>query len=231
VNTLKEIDHRLELVEVLKVLLFEKTMETLEVKHLQKILNEDFWIFGEQFRLFSNTEGSLKKVLIDYAKKILEIKDPELNSKPNGEVDLFLTRTEPVTETKQKNIIVEIKRPSKKLGKKEFDQIEKYMRGIKDQGICNGNNQYWEFYLVGNDYDDYIKDKLEQIRPLGEIDRGLVITMGDNKFKIYVRKWSDILEVEWGTKMKYLKDKLQIESKLKCIGSSQNIVDKISKNK
>jgi hypothetical protein len=35
----------------------------------------------------------------------------------------------------------------------------------------------------------------------------------DGRFKIYVRKWSDILEVEWGNKMQFLKDKLQLEAK------------------
>ena len=213
VKTIKEIDHRLDVLEKLKILLFTYTKETLEVKHLQKVLDENFWIFGEQFRLFSSTEGALKKVLARYAKDILGIEDADLDSQPSGEVDLFLTRTDATSATMQKNIIIELKRPSNKLGKDEFDQIEKYMREIKKQGICNGVNQYWEFYLIGNEYDDYIEDKIKQAKAFGESERGLVIVMNDFQFKVYVRKWSDILEVEWGSKMIYLKEKLEIQPK------------------
>jgi len=227
INTIKEIDHRLDIIEKLKILLYNYKKETLEVKHLQKILDKNFWIFGEQFRLFSSTEGALKKVLADYATEILCIKNPVLNTHPKGEVDLFLTKTESPNDKKQENIIVEIKRPSKKLNKACFDQIEKYMRNIKKQNICNGKNQYWEFYLIGNDYDDYIEDKIKQMKSLGEQERGLVAAMEDYRFKIYIRKWSDILEVEWGAKMKYLKEKLEIKAKQNNYKNPADIVESV----
>jgi len=227
IKTIKEVDHRLDIIHKLKVLLFEFKKETLEVNHLQKVLDKDFWIFGEQFRLFSSTEGALKKVLIDYAKNILRIEDPELNSQPKGEVDLFLIKSDTVKETKQENVIVEIKRPSKKLTKTEFDQIEKYMSSIKKQDICNGSNQYWKFYLIGNSFNDYIEDKIEAMKNLGEQEKGLVVMMNDHKFKIYVRKWSDILEVEWTSKMNYLKERLQIQTKNNITTSPSEIVNNI----
>lgn len=197
----------------MKFLISEHEKETLEVKHIQKILDENFWLFGEQFRLFSSTEGAIKNVLLKYAKEILEIKDPELVSSPNGEVDLFLTKTESIGEINQQNIIAEIKRASKKLGKKEFDEIEGYMENIVKENLCNGENQYWEFYLIGKDYDDHIKNKIDSAKNHGQKEKGLCFDINDGRVKIYVRKWSDILEVEWGIKMKYLKEKLQIQAK------------------
>lgn len=213
IKTIKEVDHRLEVIDKLKVLISEYETETLEVKHIQKILDDNFWIFGEQFRLFSSTEGSLKNVLLSYAKEILGIEDPELSTSPTGEVDLFLTKSEWCGECRQRNIIVEIKRASKTLKKAEYDQIEGYMERIKAESICNGENQYWEFYLIGKDYDQHIADKIDSAKNHGEKDRGLCHNVKDGKIKIYVRKWSDILEVEWGNKMRYLKDKLLIESR------------------
>ena len=213
IKTIKEIDHRLEVIDKLQILISDHKKETLEVMHLQKILDENFWLFGEQFRLFSSTEGPLKKVLVDYAKEILKIKNPELETNPNGEVDLFLTKTEQTSETKQLNIIVEIKRPSKDIGKKEYDQMYEYMNSIKDQALCNSGNQYWEFYLIGKNYDSIIENNIESAKNHGQQDRGLCYNIKDGKFKIYVRKWSDILQVEWGTKMKFLKEKLQIQAK------------------
>ena len=213
VATIREIDHRLDVIDKLEVLFADHPKETLEVKHLQKILDENFWIFGEQFRLFSTTEGALRNTLSNYAKDILDIEEPELIDNPSGELDLFLTKTEAANEACQRNIIVELKRASKVLGKKEYDQIEGYMEQIQTQSLCNGNNQYWEFYLIGKDYNQHIEGKIETAKSYGESKRGLCHNSNDGRFKIYVRKWSDILEVEWKSKMKYLKDKLEIRSK------------------
>lgn len=212
IKTIKEIDHRLEVVDKLKFLISEHEKETLEVKHLQKILDENFWLFGEQFRLFSSTEGALKNVLVDYAKTILGIEDPKLENNPSGEVDLFLTKTESIGDHHQQNTIVEIKRASKNLGKTEYDQIEMYMEKIIAENLCNGDNQYWEFYLIGKDYGDHIKNKIDSAKNHGEASRGLCYNIKDGRVKIYVRKWSDVLEVEWGSKMKFLRDKLQIQT-------------------
>lgn len=213
IRTIKEIDHRLEVLEKLKVLISEYEKKTLEVKHIQKILNQNFWIFGEQFRLFSTTEGALKNILIKYAKEVLKIEDPELETQPNGEVDLFLIKSENYNEV-QKNIIVELKRASIVLTEeKEYKQITDYRKKVLEQSLCNGENQYWEFYLIGKDYDQGIKDLIENSKQHGEKEKGLSLNINDGRVKVYVRKWSDILEAEWGTKMKYLKEKLQIEAK------------------
>lgn len=225
VATIREIDHRLDVINKLEVLFADHPKETLEVKHLQKILDENFWIFGEDFRLFRTTEGALRNTLTDYAKDILGIEDPELVDNPSGELDLFLTKTEAANEVCQRNIIVELKRASKVLGKKEYDQIEGYMEKIRTQPLCNGANQYWEFYLVGKDYDSHISDKIETAKLHGESKRGLCLNSREGRFRIYVRKWSDILEVEWKSKMKYLKDKLDIESK-----QAQATPDEITKS-
>lgn len=227
IKTIKEIDHRLEVLENLKILISEHEEKTLEVKHIQKILDQNFWLFGEQFRLFSTTEGALKNTLIRYAKEILEIEDPELQTEPNGEVDLFLTKSEDYNGT-QKNIIIELKRASIVLTEeKEYKQINDYRKKILDQNLCNGENQYWEFYLIGKDYDKGIKELIENSKQHGEKEKWLSLNINYWRVKIYVRKWSDILEAEWGTKMKYLKEKLQIEAKK---SKSENNVDEIVSN-
>ena len=113
----------------------------------------------------------------------------------------------------QRNIIVELKRASKVIGKTEYDQIEGYMEQIQTQSLCNGKNQFWEFYLIGKDYNSHIEGKIETAKSYGEYKRGLCHYSNDGRFRIYVRKWSDILEVEWRSKLKYLDEKLKIQSK------------------
>lgn len=230
VKTIKEIDHRLEVLNTLEVLISEYEKETLEVRHIQKILNDNFWLFGEQFRLFSSTEGALKNVLAKYAKEILGIEDPDLTTNPNGEVDLFLTKTENIGAY-TKNIIVEIKRASIKLNKnKEYAQIDNYKDKILEQNLCNGVNQFWEFYLIGKDYDYGISELIESAQNHGEKQRGLTINSKDGRIKVYVRKWSDILVVEWGEKMKYLKTKLEIQAKQKKSNPEEMVNDIINKH-
>ncbi|TSC52315.1 MAG: hypothetical protein LiPW41_526 [Parcubacteria group bacterium LiPW_41] len=230
IKTIKEIDHRLEVLEKLKILISEHEKETLEVKHIQKILDQNFWLFGEQFRLFVTTEGALKNVLVKYAKEILEIEDPELQTEPNGEVDLFLTKLEDYNGI-QKNIIIELKRASIVLTEgKEYKQINDYRKKVLEQSLCNGENQYWEFYLIGKEYDQGIKELIENAKQHGEKDKGLSLNINDGKVKIYVRKWSDILEVEWGTKMKHLKEKLQIEAKKSKTENVDEIVREVISN-
>ena len=229
IKTIKEVDHRLEVINSLKSIIFENKKETLEVKHIQKILDENFWIFGEQFRLFSTTEGPLHKTLMEYAKKILNIENATIETDSKKELDLFLTKQEVVGDNKQKNIIVELKRPSITLGKKEYDQLETYMETIMKEDVCNGENQSWEFYLIGNDYDEHILNKIDSSANHGERERGLCQNNKNGKIKIYVRKWSDILEVEWSSKMQYLKEKLQIQAK-KLPTSSEQITENILRN-
>ena len=67
-------------------------------------------------------------------------------------MDIFMVRQDLQNNT-MKNIVVELKSPSVKLGKKEFDQVVKYFGVILKQSEFNASNMIWEFYLVGNDLD------------------------------------------------------------------------------
>jgi hypothetical protein len=224
IKTIKEVDHRLNVVDDLSVMLSDHEKETLEVEHVQKLLDENFWLFGEQFRLFSSTEGALHKKLREYAKEILGIDPKEITSKSRKELDLFLTKTE-TSQGLQRNVVVELKRMSVKLREEhEYAQIKRYCNEILAQAICNGTNQCWEFYLIGKDYDAGIAGLITNAASRGESNRGLVHWDKEGRVKIYVRKWSDVLEVEWGEKMKYLKEKLQMQLSDKTTGTPTKLV-------
>lgn len=228
VITIKEIDYRLQVLNDLEKLLFEYRKSTLEVKHLQKVLNANPWLFGEQFRLFRNTEGALHKTLFDYAKSILNIDNPEIITDSRKEVDLFLVKTNEENEYTKRNIIVEIKRPSVILGQKEYGQIKDYALTVRKEPSCNGNNIYWEYYLIGDSYDDVVDGEIKSASVHGEHSRGLTYNPDGGRLKIYVRKWSDILQTEWGYKMKYLKEKLMIKAKKFNLSNSPSIAKRYS---
>lgn len=214
IKTVREVDHRINVIASLEEILFDHEREktTKEVVHLQSVLDSNFWIFGEEYRLFQSAEGSIKKTLDRFKDEILHKEDEEIQTESRKEMDLFLTKQE-ISGSKTTCIIVEIKRPSVKLKKKEYDQIDQYMETVLGESSCNGNNIEWRFYLIGNDYDEHIEGKITSASSWGEQDKGLTHRVKDGRVKLYVRKWSDILNVEQKSKYKYLKDKLQAESK------------------
>jgi hypothetical protein len=208
IRTVKEVDHRVQVIEAMEEILFdaERRKTTKEVEHLQKILDENFWIFGDEFRLFSTTEGPVKKTLEKYKNEILHKENEKILTESKKELDLFISKYD-VVGNKHTGVVVEIKRPSIRLGKKEFDQLEEYMLTIIKEPSCNGNNMEWFFYLIGNDYDDYIQDKIRNSN-LGEQDKGLVYRDNSKNVKYYIRKWSDIINVDQKSRYKFLREKL-----------------------
>jgi hypothetical protein len=231
-HTIKEIDDRLNVLTVLEEILFDrdKSKYTREVDHLQKILDANFWIFGENYRLFSSTEGSIKNTLVKFKNEILRKEDEEVKTKSRKELDLFLTKSEQ-TSGELRNIIIEIKRPSVKLGKKELDQIKSYMETILKEASCNGSKIIWVFYLIGCDYDDYIKGEINTNKGWGEKSNGLAFYNEERDAKLYVKKWSDIINVEQKSRYKYLQDKLNVELKKTDGKNVDEVVDGVLKNK
>jgi len=213
-GTIKEIDERLNVLNILEEILLNSDINqyTKEVDHLQKVLDENFWIFGEGYRLFASTEGSIKNTLIKFKNEILRKDDEEIKTNSKKELDLFLTKCEHTTDLLD-SVVVEIKRPSVKLKKKELDQIKEYMQTILSEPSCNGEKNRWTFYLIGCDYDDYIKKEIKTNKGWGEESQGLAFYDEEHHAKLYVRKWSDIINVEQKSRFKYLQDKLQIKLK------------------
>lgn len=234
IDTIQEIDYRLQTLDDLENLVYDpdKYKDTLEVKHLQKILDKDFWIFGEEFRLVSSTEGAIKNTINKFVSKVLEIKNYDTESKSKKEVDLFLSkkiiRRNPDKTSEVHNIVVELKRPSVKLGKQELDQISEYKRNILEDPVCKGENIHWTFILVGRDFsdDEVIADAIENMRNHGEASRGLVEYIQKKNCKTYVRKWSDIINCELRPQYEYLKKQLKIEQRNPSEETQEEIVSR-----
>lgn len=214
IRTTKDIERRIDTIASLEQLLFDPVMktQTLEVKHLQKILDDNFWIFGEEYRLFATTEGSIRKTLIRLAKDVLKIDPDEILTSSKKELDLLLIKEDRLTGV-LRNIVVEIKRPSVTLGKKELDQILQYKDDILKEPSCNGDGLEWEFILIGDSYDEHIADAIETVKTWGEKRRGLVQNLDAKRTKVYVRKWSDVINGDLKTKYKALFDQLQLQEK------------------
>lgn len=213
-KTIKLLCDRQKVIQALKEIVFNKEFNSYEVTHVQELVENHYWIFGEQYNLITSAEPDFELALKGMIKaetgmeEEIHIEHPDKNK----EMDIYMLRQDrqgKVTE----NVVVELKRPKIKLGEKELSQVKKYMRVIKDTPRFNAGNVKWTFYLVGNEFDKshYISGELESHKHLGE--QHLVHCQDDGLTKIYVLKWSEIFD-DYSKRHDFLMEHLKLEEKL-----------------
>ena len=205
ITTINLINTRLLILDSLKKIVFHDDLKANERDHLQKYIEKHYWIFGEEYRMVCAEEVKFEEALRRYVYLLRGISEKKYISHPDKykEMDLFLAGTD-FRDGKPHNLIVEIKNPTtiKKLGDKEVGQIKQYIDVILKQEEFNDHNEFWSFYLIGQDYDDIVR------KDIRNFETGL-LRDSDNHC-LYVKKWSEITnEVE--RRLKYLLDKLKIQ--------------------
>jgi len=209
VKTINLINNRYKVVEILRLLVFKKSLKTNERDHIQKIIEEgNYWIFGEQYHLVSKDEN-FQKALEKYTYLLDRdgTKPKFTGTAKRKRMDIFLCQRWKNTEN-IKNVIVELKSPSVNLGSKELLQVEKYKTTILKEPRFNSKAAIWDFILVGNKFDSssYIEGQIKNAKHHGE--RSLVYNV-DN-FKIYVKTWSEIID-EFDIAHEFLNKKLKLD--------------------
>jgi hypothetical protein len=209
IKTINIVKDRYKIIKQLKELVFNEGLGANERDHIQKIVECHYWIFGEQYYLISAAEPRFEEVLRRFiylmrgdGKKV-KIDHPDKNK----EMDIFLCKQNKMLDTVE-NIVVELKHPKVKLGDKELNQVKGYLDVIIKQDDFNGNNIFWNFYLVGNSFDTSgrIERELENSKTHGE--RSLAFKT--DRYRIYVKKWSEVF-TELECRYKYLEDSLEVE--------------------
>lgn len=209
ISTINLIRDRFKAIEEFQRLVFDKSLKANEPDHIQKFVEKHYWIFGEQYHLVTAAEPKFEEALRRY---IYLLSDEKVDVKiahpdKNKEMDIFMVRQDLQNDI-IKNIVVELKNPKVRLGKKQLDQVDKYLSVILSQDEFNASNMFWEFYLVGNGFDGsgYIKRQFENAKAHGE--KSLVFKT--DRYKIYVKTWSEIF-TEFELRHKFLNDKLELE--------------------
>lgn len=209
-KTIKLIQDRYKAVAELKELVFNPDLKANEVDHLQKMIENHFWLFGEEYSLVTAEEPDFEEALRRYI-YILQDDDEEVKIESENkrkQMDIFAVRRN-LNNGKIQNIVVELKHPTNvKLGKKQLDQVQLYMQTIMQEKRFNNYDEEWNFYLVGTEFDKsrYIENSMKNVKEKNE--KSLVWEV-DN-YKIYVKKWSEIFS-DFEIKHNFLQDKLQLQ--------------------
>jgi Histidine kinase-, DNA gyrase B-, and HSP90-like ATPase len=204
--------NRLDFLEGLKTLVFnaDAKRQTRERTQLHKMLEVESWLFGDEWTLTASDQ-TLRRVLHKHLRLLGEHVSYE-NSMPAsqqaGKVlipDLVLSGSASSYSKSREYLVIELKRPSVTLGKVELDQIEGYARAITKDEQFTQTDVTWDFWLIGNDYDEYIKDKLES--PGNPHGCALVA----RTYRIHVRSWAEIIR-EAEHRLRYVQQALDASS-------------------
>ncbi|MCB0410139.1 MAG: hypothetical protein KDD29_07955, partial [Flavobacteriales bacterium] len=229
IKALRLVHDRLIVLNKLKELVFKHELKANEVNHLQKVIEEHYWILGEEYNFVCSAEVKFEEALRRY---IYVLRGEDVKTKiehPDKlkEVDIFVTGQD--YRNGIHNIIIELKSPTsvKKLTNLQLGQIEKYKSTILAIDEFNDLSCQWSFYLIGQDYDTDISEKIDSAKNHGL--KNLVIQ--SKNYKIFVFKWSEIInDVE--IRLRWLNEKLQVErEKLTNESTSaQQIIEDLKSN-
>lgn len=228
----KLIEDRQKVIQGLKELVFNKDMYAKEVPHIQNVVENHYWLFGEQYNLITAAEPdftyALKGLILATTGKDEDV-DIDHEDK-NKEMDIFMIRQDRKGDVTE-NVVVELKRPTVALGETQLSQVKKYLQVIRKDDRFNMGKVKWTFYLVGNKFNTsgFLEGELENNRNHGE--QHLVYWVDNGMTKIYVLKWSEIFD-EFSKRHEYLLDKLNLEEELwlKQHDNADNVVDNIVYN-
>lgn len=209
VETAHFISERVAILEVLKKVVFDPDLRkhVKERGQLDKLIQSNTWLFGENFHITLHEAGLtrvMNRVSEEIGKKRKKSKPVKTRKGKTGRVDTLLGRSVPHPDAEKKEfLVVELKAPKIKLGKKEADQIENYALSLAKQPDFAGTNTEWSFFLIGTEYNDYVQAKItEDHRPTG-------IYYTKDGVKVWVKSWAEIIRACEG-RIAFIQDKLNV---------------------
>lgn len=212
ISSAKVVANRLDFLMGLENLLFDKDSKKklLERDQLHKILEQEAWIFSEEFSL-AGSEQRLEEVLALHLKHLGEREDVDdpvlLSNGKQGRIDLMLSKTTQPRDGEYDYLVVELKRPSQKIDDTVVPQIERYAIAVASDPRFNGQKCRWTFLLISNEMDDYAKSRAEQRGwPRGKLSDNAKLNI-----TVWAKTWAEIIG-DARTKLRFINSQLDYEA-------------------
>ncbi len=211
VGAMKKVTDRLRYIRGLQEMLFDTEIasEVLERAHLHDIIGSEPWLFGEEYALHVSDQGLTKllgahsEMLGRDAAATKPVRDAEGRIR---RVDFMFARALEHNRNSREHLVVEIKRPTVKLGEDELRQVERFARTVAGDSRFDADATNWDFLLVSNEMDDYVYDRGNQ----PDKPPGLAFETPDRRLRVWVKRWNTIL-AEAAHRMKFVRDQLQYD--------------------
>ena len=193
----KLVTDRLQFLAGLQELLFqpESKRDLKERTQLHRMLENETWVFGEEYLLTSSDEN-LNTVL---RKHIGRLRPPPKGKKPKpapvlrddgsqAVIDLLLAREVPAyARTRREFLVVELKRPSQKIDLDVHGQIQSYALAVASDERFDTRNTHWTFLAVSNEMTP------EAARTVRQKDKAYGFFHEEDNLKIGLVTWSELL--------------------------------------
>ncbi len=212
IHASKEVADRLEFLQGLQAVLFDPlTKKTFkERSQLQKILIHNTWLFGETYNLMVDDQ-SLNTVLEAHIKELgredligTAEDHVEIEGKERGIVDLMLGQASRRGEGLE-HLVVELKRPSVKVGMDEVKQIKEYAFSVIQDARFDKKKTRWQFIVVSNEISEYaLMDSSSSNLPEGCL-------WEKDGSQIWIKTWGEIIN-ECRGRIQFFQEKLQYEA-------------------
>jgi hypothetical protein len=201
---------RIAVVKTLRHMVFDPKhrQTTKERGELDVLVRDNTWIFGENFHM-TMPEAGLTKIM-DRVSEELALKRAsrsrtrKLDGKI-GRVDSFMGREVPKGNRQHREyLLVELKRPSTIVGRKELDQLEDYVTAIVNQPDYVNTTTTWNFYLATTEYSDVVAPRINQA------DRAPGLYLDGENYKVWVKPWGELIR-DCEARLDFVQEKLRVE--------------------
>ncbi|WP_428699496.1 ATP-binding protein [Stappia sp.] len=205
------VSDRLKFVHGLEALLFDvdSKIHLKERSQLHRMIAENnTWLFGEEFSLTVD-DKSLSEVLRKHQEVIgldtvIDRPVKTIDGKV-GIVDLMLSRAVPQSRVEEReHLVVELKRPSVKIGADEITQTKKYAFSIAEDERFRHVKTRWSFWVISNDLDAYAQHETRQ----KDAPPGRVYLSENGCVKVWVKSWAEVLS-ECKARLQFVQAHLQ----------------------
>lgn len=213
IATIRFIEDRYRVIEVLKAIVFDHAGYANERDHVQKIVEQHYWLFGEQYHLVT-ADKRMQTALEEYLYLLYGDKSPNAELMPDEEelrrMDIFACAARNTEDANgsaiQENLVVELKAPKVVLTKTVLRQVEDYMDYVRKQPQFNSQYRRWKFIAVCSAVDDDVKARYSSQKAKGK--KGLVAEI-DN-YEVYALTWDDVFR-SFDLRHAFLLDKLKMD--------------------
>ena len=201
---------RLKFLEALRFILFdfEARQKLRERSQLHKILEQNTWIFGEEYNLWAS-DKELTTVLRAHRDKLdpdLVIDEPvKVINKSRGIVDLMLSRAQRRHRHNDlEHLVIELKAPKVVINATHLMQIEGYALAVEEDPRFNRvDGLRWHFWIISDEYDKAVQARIRN----GPDPQRRLIQKGE-RVMVGVKTWGEVLE-ENNARLQFVKEKLE----------------------
>lgn len=166
--------------------------DVLERTQLHRILAHEVWLFGEHYTAYVDDRDLTEALMMALEADREDFRSVERVVRADGKrgiIDLMLARAfRPGSTTRQQNLVIELKRPSRRIDLKAMNQVQEYAHALSSHALFPAENHTWDFWVVSSKIDQVVRDSAEQPnRPPGLYSEA-------QQYRIWVRTWAELIE-------------------------------------